>query len=57
MAGVATVVGILLVLVAIPFGLMIGPLGLGVVIAYLGWRHVSAALEIPAPGAVNGVAA
>jgi hypothetical protein len=33
--------------VAIPFGLLIGPLALGVVMVYLGWRHVSAALEIP----------
>jgi hypothetical protein len=34
--------------VAIPFGLMIGPLALGILIAFLGWRHVAAALEEPA---------
>jgi uncharacterized membrane protein AbrB (regulator of aidB expression) len=47
MAGFATALGILLVIVAIPFGLMIGPLALGIVVAFLGWRHVAASLEIP----------
>ncbi len=40
----------MLVIVAIPFGLMIGPLALGVVIAFLGWRHVAASLEDPTTG-------
>jgi uncharacterized protein YqgC (DUF456 family) len=47
MSSAATIIGVLLIIVAIPFGLLIGPLALGVVMVYLGWRHVSAALEIP----------
>jgi uncharacterized membrane protein AbrB (regulator of aidB expression) len=47
MAGIATAIGVMLIIVAIPFGLMIGPLALGIVITYLGWRHVAAALEDP----------
>ena len=47
MPAAATIIGVLLIIVAIPFGLLIGPLALGVVMVYLGWRHVSAALEIP----------
>jgi hypothetical protein len=57
MAGFATALGVLLVIVAIPFGLMIGPLALGIIIAFLGWRHVAASLEIPsadAPGTAAG---
>lgn len=42
MSAAATVIGILLVIVAIPFGLMLAPLALGVIVAFLGWRHVSA---------------
>ena len=42
MPAIATVIGILLILVAIPFGLMLGPLALGIVIAVMGWRHVAA---------------
>lgn len=42
MPAVFTVLGIVLVIVAIPFGLMFAPLALGVVFAYLGWKHVSA---------------
>jgi uncharacterized membrane protein AbrB (regulator of aidB expression) len=56
MAGLATALGVLLVIVAIPFGLMIGPLALGVVIAFLGWRHVAASLEIPSADASGTVA-
>ena len=37
-----TLLGILLILVAIPFGLMIAPLALGILAAYLGWKHVAA---------------
>jgi hypothetical protein len=48
MPAAVTIIGVLLIIVAIPFGLLIGPLALGVVMVYLGWRHVSAALEIPA---------
>lgn len=41
MPALPTLFGILLVLVAIPFGLMIAPLALGVIVAVLGWRHLS----------------
>lgn len=37
-----TLLGILLVIVAIPFGLMIAPLALGILAAYLGWKHLAA---------------
>ena len=48
MSALFTVLGILLIIVAIPFGLMVGPLALGVLLAVLGWRHVAASLEDPA---------
>lgn len=48
MAGLVTAIGVLLIIVAIPFGLMVGPLALGVLLAVLGWRHVAASLEDPA---------
>ena len=43
--------GILLVLVAIPFGLMLAPLIIGVIIVAVSFRRLGAALE-PAVGAV-----
>ena len=45
MAAALTVLGILLIIVAIPFGLMLAPLALGVVMAFLAWRHVAAAWQ------------
>ena len=48
MPAVATLIGIVLILVAIPFGLMIAPLALGLVVSVLGWRHLSAGWTAPA---------
>ena len=45
MAGIATLLGILLIIVAIPFGLMFAPLALGIVVVALAWRHVAATYE------------
>ena len=45
MAGIATIIGILLIIVAIPFGLMFAPLLLGIVVVALAWRHVAASYE------------
>lgn len=50
MPAIATVIGILLIIVAIPFGLMLGPLALGIVIAVLGWRHVAAGWQQQSEG-------
>ena len=41
MPAVFTVLGIILIIVAIPFGMMFAPLALGIVFAYLGWKHLS----------------
>ena len=51
MPAVATALGILLVVLSIPFGLMLAPLALGIIVIYLGWRHVSAGLQISPDGA------
>ena len=45
MPAVFTVLGIILILVAIPFGLMFAPLVLGVLFVWLGWRHVTASWQ------------
>ena len=45
MAAALTVLGILLIIIAIPFGLMLAPLALGLVMAVLAWRHVAAAWQ------------
>jgi uncharacterized protein YqgC (DUF456 family) len=45
MTAVAALIGILLILVAIPFGLMLGPLAIGLVIVWLCLRRVDAALD------------
>ena len=45
MTQLAALIGILLIIVAIPFGLMLAPLALGVVMAFLAWRHVAAAWQ------------
>ena len=37
-----TLLGVLLIIVAIPFGLMFAPLALGVLFVALAWRHVVA---------------
>lgn len=50
MAAAFTFLGILLIIVAIPFGLMFAPLALGVAFAVLGWRHVSAGWQEPTGG-------
>ena len=47
MAAALTVLGILLIIVAIPFGLMLAPLALGIVVIWLALRHVGGALERP----------
>lgn len=55
MPAAATLVGILLIIVAIPFGLMLAPLVLGIVVAVLAWRHLAAGWQDQ--GQVPGVAA
>jgi uncharacterized membrane protein AbrB (regulator of aidB expression) len=51
MAAAATVLGIVLILIAIPFGLMVAPLALGAIVAYLAWRHVAADWQTSTDGA------
>jgi hypothetical protein len=45
MPALFTVLGVALIIVAIPFGLMFAPLLLGVLFAWLGWRHLSASWQ------------
>lgn len=45
-----TALGVVLIIVAIPFGMMLAPLALGVIFAYLGWRHVTASWQEQAGG-------
>jgi hypothetical protein len=47
MTQLAALIGILLILLAIPFGLMLAPLALGVVTVWLVLRHVGGAVERP----------
>jgi len=47
MIALATLIGIALIIVAIPFGLMLAPLALGMVIVWLAMRHLAAALDAP----------
>ena len=47
MTQLATLIGIVLVVLAIPFGLMIAPLALGIVIVWLAMRHLDGSLESP----------
>lgn len=47
MTQLATLIGIVLIILAIPFGLMIAPLVLGIVIVWLAMRHLGSALEAP----------
>ena len=50
MPALATLIGIILIIVAIPFGLMIAPLALGVIVVWLGWKHLSAGWQINGDG-------
>jgi hypothetical protein len=50
MPAIATALGVLFVILAIPFGLMLAPLALGILLVALGWRHVSAHLASPTAG-------
>ena len=47
MTQLGALIGILLIILAIPFGLMLAPLALGVVIVWLVLRHVGGAVERP----------
>jgi uncharacterized protein YqgC (DUF456 family) len=47
MTQLAALIGILLIIIAIPFGLMLAPLALGIVIVWLALRHVGGAVERP----------
>ena len=44
-AAVAALIGIMLILIAIPFGLMIAPLALGVILIWYALRRVDGALD------------
>ena len=50
MPALFTVLGVVLILVAIPFGLMFAPLALGVLFVWFGWRHLSASWQGPSEG-------
>ena len=41
MTPLATLIGIVLILVAIPFGLMVAPLAVGILIIWLAMRHLA----------------
>jgi hypothetical protein len=45
--GYLSILGILLILVAIPFGLMLAPLVIGVVLVWYGLRRLEGAVERP----------
>ncbi|HKQ17488.1 MAG TPA: hypothetical protein VJS87_02995 [Solirubrobacterales bacterium] len=47
MTQLAALIGVVLIIAAIPFGLMIAPLALGILIVWLALRHVGAAVERP----------
>lgn len=44
MTGAYATLGILLILVAIPFGLMLAPLAIGVIVLVLALRHIDRAI-------------
>ena len=50
MSALFTVLGILLIIVAIPFGLMVAPIALGVLFVYFGWKHLSAGWQTETSG-------
>jgi hypothetical protein len=45
MPAASTLLGVLLIIIAIPFGLMFAPLVLGILFVSLAWRHVAASYE------------
>jgi uncharacterized membrane protein AbrB (regulator of aidB expression) len=45
MTAIAALIGILLILVAIPFGLMLAPIAIGVVLVWYALRRVDGALD------------
>jgi hypothetical protein len=45
MPAIFTILGVVMIIVAIPFGMMFAPLVLGVIFAHLGWRHVTASWQ------------
>jgi hypothetical protein len=47
MTQLAALIGIVLIIVAIPFGLMLAPLALGIVFVWLALRHLNGAVERP----------
>jgi hypothetical protein len=47
MTQLAALIGVVLIIAAIPFGLMIAPLALGILIVWLALRHLGAAVERP----------
>ena len=47
MTALATFIGIVLIIVAIPFGLMVAPLAIGILVVWLAMRHLDGALEAP----------
>lgn len=46
MSGAYAALGILLILVAIPFGLMLAPLAIGVIVLVLALRHMDRAVGL-----------
>lgn len=51
MSGAYAALGILLILIAIPFGLMLAPLAIGVIILVLALRRMDRAVSIGDPAA------
>ena len=51
MTSLYAVLGILLVIVAIPLGLMLAPLVIGAILLWIGLRRADRALQAAAPGA------
>jgi hypothetical protein len=47
MTGYLSLLGIVLIIVAIPFGLMLAPLALGIVLVWYGLRRLDAAVDRP----------
>ena len=45
MTAIAALIGILLIVVAIPFGLMVAPLAIGIVLVWYALRRVDGALQ------------
>jgi hypothetical protein len=47
MSGTLAVIGIVLILVAIPFGLMLAPLAIGIIVLVVALRRADRALALP----------